>query len=390
MTTKFVYRFKLEPTLEQERRLSRLAGARRFIWNWGLARRRQHYAEHGKTLRYAAQNLELTTLKNAEDTNWLHEVDSQALQESLRDLERAFTNFFEKRARFPKFKKKRKQRDAFRIPQRVKIAVERVYCPKVGWIRLRLSQAVTVPTKSATFKRDACGDWFVTLIAEREVEAPIAFPINPVGIDLGLKTFATFSGDALDVPAPQFFRNAERALRKAQRVFSRRKKGSNRRAKAKLRVSRVHRTTARQRSDFLHKITTALVAQHDIICIEDLSVKGLVKTKLGKSILDAAFGEFRRQVEYKAAWSGKLLSVIGRFFPSSKLHRTCGTIKADLTLSDRTWVCEGCGGVVDRDKNAAENILAEGLSLVAAGQADTQNAHGANVRLAKCEQLAMK
>ena len=390
MTTKFVYRFKLEPTPEQERGLRRLAGARRFVWNWGLARRRTHYAEHGKTLRYPAMNLELTTLKQDEATKWLCEIDSQALQESLRDLDRSFVNFFEKRARFPKFKKKHKQRDAFRIPQRVKIDGERVYCPKVGWIRLRLSQPVTVPTKSATFKRDVCGDWFVTLIAEREVDAQIALPINPVGIDLGLKTFATFSGDAPDIPIPKFFRKAERVLRKVQRVFSRRKKGSTRRAKAKLRVSRAHRKTARQRSDFLHKTTTALVAQHDLICIEDLSVKGLAKTKLGKSILDAAFGEFRRQVEYKATWNGKLVSVIGRFFPSSKSHRTCGTIKADLTLSDRTWTCDGCGSSIDRDKNAAENILAEGLNLVAAGQADTQNAHGASVRLAKREQLVLK
>jgi putative transposase len=247
-----------------------------------------------------------------------------------------------------------------------------------------------VPTKSATFKRDACGDWFVTLIAEREVDAQIALPINPVGIDLGLKTFATFSGDAPDIPIPKFFRKAERVLRKVQRVFSRRKKGSTRRAKAKLRVSRAHRKTARQRSDFLHKTTTALVAHHDLICIEDLSVKGLAKTKLGKSILDAAFGEFRRQLEYKATWNGKLVSVIGRFFPSSKLHRPCGTIKADLALSDREWICEGCRLSINRDKNAAENILAEGLNLVAAGQADTQNAHGASLRLAKREQLVLK
>jgi putative transposase len=390
MTTKFVYRFKLEPTPEQEHGLARLAGARRFIWNWGLARRRAYFTEHGKTLRYPALNLELTTLKRDQVTKWLAEMDSQALQESLRDLDRSFVNFFEKRARFAKFKKKRKQCDAFRIPQRVKIEGKRVYCPKIGWIRLRLSQPVTVPTKSATFKRDACGDWFVTLIAEREVEDQIALPINAVGVDLGLKTFATFSGDAPDIAIPTFFRKAEHALRKVQRVFSRRKKGSTRRAKAQIRVSRVHRKTARQRSDFLHKTTTALEARHDLICIEDLSVKGLAKTKLGKSILDAAFGEFRRQVEYKSAWSGKLVSVIGRFYPSSKLHRTCGTIKADLTLSDRAWTCEWCGVIIDRDKNAAENILAEGLNLVAAGQADTQNARGASVRLAKRERQVSK
>jgi len=270
----------LEPAPEQERGLSRLAGARRFIFNWGLARRRAHCAEHGKTLRYPALNLELTTLKPDESTKWLCEMDSQALQESLRDPVRSFVNFFEKRARFPRFKKKRKQRDAFRIPQRVKIDGERVYCPKVGWIRLRLSQPLTVPTKSATFKRDACGDWFVTLVAEREVDAQIALHVNAVGVDLGLKTFATFSGDAPDIPIPQ-------------RIFSRRKKGSTRRAKAKIRVSRVHRTTARQRSDSPHKTSTALVARHDLICIEDLSVKGLAKTTLGQSPLPPVKGDGR-------------------------------------------------------------------------------------------------
>lgn len=385
-----MYRFKLEPTSQQYSDLCRLAGARRFIWNWGLARRREHYAEHKKTLKYASQNLELTALKNAEETKWLRQVDSQALQESLRDLEKSFTNFFEKRAGFPKFKKKRKSRDAFRIPQRVKIDGERIYCPKVGWIRLRLSQPVTVPTKSATFKRDACGDWFVTLVAEHEVEGQISLPLKAVEIDLGLKTFATFSGNEPDILIPKFFRKAERVLRKAQRIVSRREKGSTRRQKAKLRVARIHRKVARQRSDFLHKTTTALIANHDLICIEDLSVKGLAKTKLGKSILDAAFGEFRRQVEYKAAWRGKLVSVIGRFYPSSKLHRICGALKSNLTLSDREWICDGCCVLIKRDKNAAENILTEGLRLVAAGQADTQNAHGASVRLATRERQASK
>jgi putative transposase len=149
----------------------------------------------------------------------------------------------------------------------------------------------------------------VTLVAERKVDPQISLPVNAIGVDLELKTFATFSGDEPDIEIPCFFRKAERALRKVQRVFSRRKIGSTRRAMVKIRVCRVHRKTARQRNDFFHKTTTALVARHDLICIEDLSVKGLAKTKLGRSILDAAFGEFRRQVEYKAIWSGKLVSL---------------------------------------------------------------------------------
>lgn len=391
MNLRRVYRFKMEPTNAQEHGLRCLAGARRFIWNWGLGRRRAHYAEHGTTLRYPVQNLELTELKRNEELSWLREADSQALQEVLRDLDRAFTNFFEKRARFPKFKKKRQRRDAFRIPQRVRIDGERIYCPKVGWIDLRLSQAVEGTTKSATFKRDACGDWYVTLVAEFEMpDTELPEARNPVGIDLGLHDFVTFSNDEPAIPAPKFFRKSERVLRRAQRVLSRCQKGSKRREKANVRVSRVHRKIARQRSDFVHKITTDIVSKHDLVCIEDLNTNGLAKTKLAKSILDAAFGEFRRQLEYKTLWNRVQLSKIGRFFPSSKLHRKCGTIKNDLTLSDRIWTCVGCNETVHRDKNAAGNILDEGIRLVAVGQTDTQNAHGAHVRLATRKQRVSK
>jgi len=204
---------------------------------------------------------------------------------------------------------------------------------------------------------------------------------SSVGVDLGLKDFAVLStGERIQ--SPKFFRKQQRKLRKAQRAFSRTKKGSKRRAKAKIRQARVHAQTARRRSDFLHKITTNLVRKYDAVSIEDLSVKGLARTKLAKSIHDASLGEFRRQLEYKALWHRKHVPIIDRFFPSSKTCHVCGAINGALTLLDRDWTCPGCGSVLDRDLNASLNIRAEGLKLitVAVGHPETLNARGADVR----------
>jgi putative transposase len=285
-------------------------------------------------------------------------------------------NFFEGRARFPTFKRAKDERFAFRIPQRVKIEGEQVYCPKIGWIALRLSRPVEGVTKSASFKRDSAGHWHVCLIQEFELpEVALPAPQSPVGVDLGLIDFATLSnGEA--IPAPKFARRAARRVRLAQRVVSRRKRGSHRRKKAKRQLSRVQQKVAHQRNDFVHKVTTDLVGQFDLICIEDLFVKGMARTKLARSVLDAAFGEFRQQLEYKTLWNYQRLVVVDRFFPSSKQCHCCKAVNDELTLSDRVWSC-GCGSVHRRDLNAALNLKAEGMRLVAAGQADTLNARGA-------------
>ncbi len=323
----------------------------------------------------------MTALKEKPETAWLKEADSQALQQVLKDLHRAFTNFFEKRARYPRFKSRKRDPLRFRIPQRVKIADEKVYIPKVGQVRIRQSQPVEEKTKSATFRRSADGKWYVTLTVEFEmpdIPLPSPDPLSVAGIDLGLKTFATITGQE-QIPCPKFFRKGQRKLRKAQRVLSRRKPGSKRKAKAKLSVARIHQRIANQRGDFLHKLTTQLVSDNDGICIEDLSLKGLVRTKLAKSFTDASMGEFRRQLTYKSEWNRKHLVVIGRFFPSSRLCRGCGAVNAELTISDRHWVC-ACGMVHDRDGSAAINIRDEGLRILAEGGSDKQNARGAGVR----------
>lgn len=199
-------------------------------------------------------------------------------------------------------------------------------------------------------------------------------------MDLGLKDLFVLS-DGERVPAPRFARKGSRKLKEAQNALSRKKPGSRRREKAKHRVAKVHRKVSNQRSDFLHKLTTGLTRKYDCICVEDLCVKGLAKTKLSRSILDAAFGEFVRQVQYKAAWNLRHSVKVGRFFPSTKLCSECRALNPNLNLSDRTWLCVSCGTHHDRDLNASRNILAEGLRLVAAGQTETLNARGEPVSL---------
>jgi putative transposase len=378
-----VYRFRMRPTKAQEAGLYRMAGARRFIYNWALSRRKSYYAEHGKGISARELSSELTALKSQPETLWLKEAHSQMLQQALKDLDRAFRNFFEKRGRFPRFRSRKAGYFTFRIPQRVRVEDGRVYVPKVGWVRIRQSRGVEGTTKSATFKRDATGHWYVALTTEFEipdVEPPA--PVNPVGVDLGLKDLFVLS-DGERVPAPRFARRAERRLGRVQKGLSRKKPGSRRREKAKRRVARVHRKVSNQRSDFLHKLTTDLTRKYDCICVEDLNTKGLAKTKLSRSVLDAAFGEFVRQVEYKATWSFKHSVRVGRFFPSTKLCSECGALNPNLRLVDRTWLCSSCGTQHDRDLNASRNILAEGMRVLAAGQTESQNARGEPVSLPK-------
>jgi putative transposase len=374
----------MRPTKAQEQALNRMAGCRRYVWNWGLARRKEYYEATGKILPLATLSAELTRLKKQPGMEWLKEADAQALQQVLKDLYQAYDNYFNPRmkARLPKFKSRKKDRARFRTPQAAKVDDGKVYVPKVGWIRIRQSRDVEGDTKSATFKRDACGHWFVSLVAEFEmpdVALPPPDEEKVIGIDLGLIDFVTPSDGSDPTPAPKFYRAGEKKQRKAQRVFSRRKKGSKRKSKAARKVAIVRQKVAEQRKDFLHKLTTDLVGRYDGICIEDLCVIGLARTKLSKSVTDASWGEFKRQLKYKCLWNRKHLIIIDRFFPSSKMCHICGAINDTLTLSDREWDCV-CGAHHDRDLNAAINIRDEGLRILAVGQTDNRNAQGQPVR----------
>lgn len=361
------------------------------MWNWALSRCRAYFTEHGKSISSAQLSRELTLLKRQPETIWLKEINAQLLQQALHDLDHAFRAFFEKHARYPRFKSRKRDTPRFRVPQQAKVANGKVFVSrKIGWVRIRQSRAIDGETKSATFKRDACGRWYVTLVVHfdtPDAALPHLDPDKVIGIDAGLIDFVVSSEESGSVPAPRFFRNGQRKLRRAQRALCRRKNGSNRRNKARLRVAKIYQKISDQRHDFLHKLSTDIIKRHDGVCVENLNYNALAKTKLGKSFMDAAHGEFRRQLAYKAIWYRKHFAVIDRFYPSSKRCHVCGAINDALTLSDRKWVCV-CGVAHDRDRNAALNIRDEGLNLFAVGHTEKQNAQGARVRPGTSGQLA--
>lgn len=377
------YRFRMRPTKGQEEQLLRVAGARRFVYNWALERRKTYYEQHGVGILSKQLSSELTQLKNQPDTAWLKEVDSQALQQALRDLDQSFNAFFAKRAAYPRFRSKKRDCATFRVPQRVKVENDCVYVPKIGWIRIRQSRVVEGTTKGANFRQTPTGKWFVTITTEFEMPDVPLPPVNPEavrGADVGLTSLVTLD-DGRKTAAPKFLRSSERKLARRQRALSRKKKGSNNYRKARRKIAALHERIRNQRQDHLHKLTTTLLREVEGICIEDLTLSGMARTKLAKSVHDAGLGEFRRQIEYKAAWNRKHVAVIDRWYPSSKTCGECGNVHRDLKLSDRTWACPACGGTHDRDVNAARNIRTEGLrSLVAAGYAETLNACGGNVQ----------
>lgn len=360
----------------------RFAGARRWVWNWALGRRKEHYAATRKTLSVGRLLSELTVLKHQPETAWLQEAHAQSLQQAIRDLDRAYSNWFAGHTSQPTFKSKKRHRPAFRCPQNAYLHGNVVYVPKVGLVKVRYSQEVAGETKSVTFKREPSGHWYAYLVASfvmPDVSLPPPSSEKTVGVDAGLKDFFVLSNGER-VEAPKFYRKGEKKLRRANKTLHRRKQGSKRREKARKRVARLHERTANQRKDFLHKHSIDLIRRFDCVCIENLSVSGLAKTKLAKSFRDAAHGEFRWQLEYKALWNRKRLVKVDRFFPSSKRCGGCGAIKAVLALAEREWTCPVCGVVHDRDLNAACNIKEEGMRMLAAGHAESLNAHGVDVR----------
>jgi putative transposase len=374
------YRFRLDPTPEQEQAFRQWAGCRRFVWNWALERKRAVYQESGDSIGYNQLAAELVKLKQQPPTAFLKECDSQALQQTLRDLDRAFINFFQKRARYPKRKRRKRTPHAFRIPQRVTVDGDRVRVPKIGRVKGRLHREMEGTIKSATIKQAAGGYWFVTFVTHFEKEAGEPTADRPAGIDVGLESFATFD-DGRKVAWPRFYRQQELKLKRLHRRLSRCRKGSRNRAKARRRLAGGSAKVRNQRHDWLHKRSREIVGDHDTVCIEDLNLKGLVKTKLAKSFSDAAHGNFARMLEYKGLWHDCQIVKVGRFFASTKACHECGQ-RQSLSLGERRWVCDRCGAEHDRDVNAARNILREGLQILAAGHAESLNACREAVRLA--------
>jgi putative transposase len=367
MQQAFKYRFY--PTPEQESLLRRTMGCTRWVYNRALAARTEAWYNQKKRVGYIESSAMLTQWKKQEDLDFLNEVSCVPLQQGLRHLQTAFSNFFAGRAQYPNFKKKRNGGSAEFTKSAFKFKDGQVYLAKsaeplaVRWSRTLPGGA---SPSTVTVKLSPAGRWTVSLLVDVEIE-PLPESPHVVGVDLGITSLIALS-TGKKVANPKGF-NAKRCkLKKAQKALSRKQKGSNNRYKARLKVAKVHQEIGDARQDFLHKLTTRLVRENQSIAVEDLAVKNTVKNrKLALSISDASWGELVRQLEYKCDWYGRTLVKIDRWFPSSKRCGNCGHIVEKLPLNIREWDCPKCGTHHDRDINAAQNILAAGLAVKVCG-----------------------
>jgi putative transposase len=368
MTLKaFSYRFY--PTPEQESLLRRTLGCIRLVYNRTLAARTEAWYKDQKRVGYAETSSMLTEWKKTEELDFLSEVSCVPLQQCLRHLQTAYTNFFDGRAKYPNFKKKRNGGSAEFTKSAFKFRDGQVYLAKCTQaLPIRWSQTLPggVTPSTITVKLAPSGRWSVSLLVDIEIEA-LPKTNSQVGIDLGITSLLALSNGE-KIANPKGFKAKYRKLSRAQKALSRKLKGSKNRHKARLKVAKVHQSIADARKDNLHKLTTRLVRENQTIAVEDLAVKNMIKNrKLAASISDASWGELVRQLEYKCDWYGRTLVKIDRWFPSSKRCFECGDIAEKMPLNVREWDCPNCGTHHDRDINAAKNILAAGLAVSVCG-----------------------
>ncbi len=371
MKQRKAYQYRIYPTQEQAHILARTFGCCRYAYNWALRARTDAFFQRGERLSYHQLAGMLTDLKKQEATAWLSEVSSVPLQQSLRHLDRAFRNFFEGRAQYPTFHKKHGVQAATYAANAftwngTQLTLAKMDAPlDIHWSR---SLPKGCQPSSVTITKDGANRYFISILVEEEIKhLPIVN--KQVGLDLGLKSMVITS-DGHTYGNPTFFAQDEKKLGKAQRRHARAKKGSQNRRKAQLKVARIHARIADRRRDSQHKLSTEVIRENQIVCLESLQVKNMVQNHtLAKAISDVGWSEFVRQLAYKAEWYGRTLIKIDTWYPSSKRCFDCGHVLDSLTLDIRSWTCPECGVQHDRDLNAAKNVLAAGLAVSACGEA---------------------
>jgi putative transposase len=364
------FKYRVYPTPEQETLLRKTLGCVRLVYNKALAHRTEAWYERQERVDYIQSSAQLTLWKKEDELQFLNEVSSVPLQQGLRNLQKAFGNFWAGRSQYPNFKKKRNggsaefTKSAFRWKDGQVFLAKCTEALPIRWSR-QLPKGCEPST--ITMKLDASGRWFASILVDDATLKPLPVAMQSVGIDLGITSLLALSTGE-KVSNPKHFNRLRKKLKRVQKALSRKVKGSNNRSKARLKVAKVHAQISDARQDFLHKLTTRLVRENQTIAVEDLAVRNMVKNhKLSRSISDASWGELVRQLTYKAAWYGRNLVKIDRWFPSSKRCGNCGHIVDKLPLAIREWTCPGCGAVHDRDLNAANNILAAGLAVSVCG-----------------------
>jgi putative transposase len=357
------YKFRIEPTSEQIVLLSKHFGACRFVFNKFLHERKEKYLNEKSSLNYYDNARTLTDLKKEEDFDWLKEINSQSLQSAIRNLDSAYKNFFNKKNKFPRFKSKY-DKQSFKIPQNVLINEGKLVIPKFKeGIKINLHRKIEGEILFATITKSTTGKYYVSITCEVN-HKPFDKTGSKVGIDTGIKDLAILS-DGKTYENIKVLKSKLKKLKYQQRQLSKKQKGSNSRQKQKIKLSLTHEKITNIRKDYLHKISTEIVKNHDIISVEDLSVKNMMKNhKLSQSLSDVSLGMFYKMLEYKSKWNDKSFVKIDRFFPSSKTCSNCGWIYQDLNLSIREWTCNSCNEHHDRDLNAAKNILKQGINIL--------------------------
>ncbi|NER27896.1 MAG: IS200/IS605 family element transposase accessory protein TnpB [Symploca sp. SIO1C4] len=369
--TQRTYKYRFYPTTEQENLLRRTLGCVRLVYNKALGFRTEAWYQRQERIDYKQSSNLLTQWKKQQDLDFLNEVSCVPLQQCLRHLQKAFTNFWAKRSKYPRFKKKRNGGCAEFTKSAFKWKDGQVYLAKcIEPLPIRWSSTLpkgTTPS-TVTVRVDASGRWFVSLLVDDQTIVTLPPTDKQVGIDVGVSSLISTS-DGEKITNPKHFNRLYKKLRRAQKALSRKTKGSKNRYQASIKVAKVHAKIKDARTDFLHKLTTRLVQENSLIAVEELGVRNMVKNrKLARVISDAAWGEFFRQLEYKCQWYGRELVKIDRFFPSSKRCFHCGFVKDKLPLNVRSWDCPNCQTTgIDRDINAGKNILAAGLAVSVCG-----------------------